>query len=279
MNIESTSTATKLTEASKTSSSSTQTNESTSFKEEMEAVKAQETQNTEKTENAQNEKAQKTSEENASQQVEKNKLTAEKEQTAENLEQQKVADSLKELNSKIASLNDFKSGFNKTQSLEKTDDKSINNDYCQTIKMNNEDVTFFLNLVENNKMTALVSQSVNSSQNNNFTDIKTNATQSTVQVSATLLNSLNEAAKTGKPLRIDFDNDVAVIMKVDKDGVLSANFIPGSAAVESYLRNNIASLRQNFEEQNLPYNELTYSNQQKQEQKEQSKNKKENENE
>ena len=41
-------------------------------------------------------------------------------------------------------------------------------------------------------------------------------------------------------------------------GKVSAEFIPGDKAVEMYLRNNIDSLRQRFDDQNLPYNDLFY---------------------
>ena len=70
--------------------------------------------------------------------------------------------------------------------------------------------------------------------------------------------------------------DIAVIIKVNKDGSLMANFIPGDKAVEQYLRNNIASLRQRFDEENLSYSELSYSNSKNQQQQ---KRKKENDNE
>ena len=59
-------------------------------------------------------------------------------------------------------------------------------------------------------------------------------------------------------VRISFDKDVSVVIKIDKHGKISAEFIPGSAEVENYLRTNIASLKQKFDEQNLPYNELFY---------------------
>lgn len=131
--------------------------------------------------------------------------------------------------------------------------------------MDNNDIMFFVNLVENRQMIAQNNPVINSNINNNFTDIKSEATQETVRVSATLMDAINDSLKTNKSFRIDFDKDIAVIMRVDKEGVLSANFIPGSAAVENYLRNNIETLRQNFDNQNLPYNELSYKRQQKEE--------------
>lgn len=306
MNIESTISVTKTTNTSSTSSStgaSSNNSSSTSFKDELDSVKAQEnskkTEDTKKAEDSQNaedaktheadaenvKNAQKDSEEKNSQQIAKDELNEENAKAEENLlKQQEYSNPINELNSKIATLNDLKNnGFNsKSQGVEsKADDKLSNkNDYCQTLKMNNNDITFFVNLVENQQMIAQNNPGVNPNMvNSDFTDIKSEATQKTVQISQTLLDAINKSAQTGKSFRVDFDNDIAVIMKVDKQGVLSANFIPGSAAVENYLRNNIASLRQNFDNQNLPYNELSYSQQQKQDKEQQNKNNKENKNE
>jgi len=180
---------------------------------------------------------------------------------------------LNELTSKIASLKELVS----TSKTDKTSDKD---DYCQTITMDSNDITFFVNLVNN--QVAQTGQGITiSTQSTGLTDlteVKSEATRQNVQVSATLMEALNKSFQTNKPFRIDFDSDVAVIMKVDKNGVLSANFIPGTAAVEAYLKNNISLLQQNFDNQNLPYNELAYSQQQKQGRKEQ-RNNKENEDE
>lgn len=270
MDIKSTSTITKAKETSAPSSSSAAAKDSsTNFKDELEAAKAQETKESEKTKANESAKTAKNEEAIKVQlkDEEKNKAEAE-----ENPENKKIQNPLNELNSKIAALNEIRNNCHlKTQGVDsKTDDK---HNYCQTIKMDTNDLTFFVNLVGNQQMTAQNSQANNSNiLNNGFTDIKSEATQETVKVSATLLNAINDSLKTNKPFRIDFGNDVAVIMRVDKDGVLSANFIPGSTAVENYLKNNIESLKQNFDNQNLPYNELSYRQEQKQEQ-QQNKNK------
>ena len=80
----------------------------------------------------------------------------------------------------------------------------------------------------------------------------------TMEVSKGLFNLISKAQETQKPVRLDFDNNVTVIMKVDKEGKITAEFIPGDKAVEEYLRNNIPYLKQKFEEQNLAYNDLYY---------------------
>lgn len=250
--------------------------------EDQELQEAQKTENkkTEETENLADEQSTevqaktednkvKSSTENISAQIEKQKL-----EEPHSLKESKTTNPIDELSSKIAALNEIKSQNLNTKAA---DAGLLSAECCKTINLNQEDTTFLLNLVQNQNMTA---QGVNvggaNASNNLFTEIKSEATQKTVQVSATFLDALNESMKTNKPFRIDFDNDVAVIMKVDKNGVLSANFIPGSSAVEAYLRNNISSLRQSFEEQGLAYNELSYSNQQKHKEKQE---KKENKNE
>ena len=124
------------------------------------------------------------------------------------------------------------------------------------INMSDNDANFFANLVQNTDMSMkgimneLGSELVENSQN----------IQKNLQVSSVLMEKLSESLKNNKPFRIDFDKDVSVIIKVNKDGSLAANFIPGDKAVEQYLRNNIASLRQRFDDENLAYSELTYSN-------------------
>lgn len=290
MNIESTKTATiPKTSDSSTSSSSANSvsNEDKSFKEQLESVKTQDnkasedTKAAETTNTTQQTKAEETAKNNATQQSEKDRLKAEKDLT----QKVEITDPIKELSSKIAAINDMKNGATKPQGSEsKIEETNNKNDHCATLKMDNKDITFFVNLVNNQQMAAQNPQAAgNTNINNMFSDIKSESTQKTVQVSAALLDSLNDAAKTGKSVRIDFGNDIAVIMKVDKEGTLSANFIPGTAAVEAYLKENIAGLRQSFNEQNLPYNQLSYSKQQQgqwqgQEQNQQ-KNNKENENE
>lgn len=215
---------------------------------------------------------------NTSEEKEKNILTKDKTTTNSIVKTLQVSDPINELASQIATLNEVKN--NPIVKPQKGDLKLeiSDKDDLKTIKMDNKDITFFVNLVENQHMSAQSAQANNIStiKDNSFTEIKSEATKQTVQVSTTLMDAINESAKTNKPFRIDFDDNIAVIMKVDKNGAISANFIPGDAAVENYLRNNIASLRQSFDEQNIPYNNLSYSNQHKQQQQQKQNKNKEN---
>lgn len=156
-----------------------------------------------------------------------------------------------------------------TKDLMNTVNSATTVDY-DVINMSDSDANFFANLVQNTDMSM---QSIAANISDQMAEGAQNI-QKNVQVSSVLMDKLAESMKTNQPFRIDFDKDVSVIIKVNKDGSLAANFIPGDKAVEQYLRNNIASLRQRFDEQDLSYTQLSYSNsRQQQQQKRQNKEK------
>ena len=156
-----------------------------------------------------------------------------------------------------------------TKDLMATVNSASTIDY-DAINMSDSDANFFANLVQNTDM-SMKDIAAQIMETNNAQTAKS------VQVSSVLMEKLAESLKTNQPFRIDFDKDVSVIIKVNKDGSLMANFIPGDKAVEQYLKNNIASLRQRFDDENLSYSELSYSNSREQQQ--QRRSKKENNNE
>ena len=151
---------------------------------------------------------------------------------------------------------------------------SVKVDYS-SIQMNADDAVFFADLVQDTDKTL---QKVVSDLQSGI-EQKVQESAKNIKVSSTLMNAISEAAKNNQPLRIDFDKDVSVIIKIDKDGAVNAKFIPGDKAVEEYLRQNISSLRQRFDEQELNYRDLSYSNRQKQNQEHNRRNNKENDHE
>lgn len=127
-----------------------------------------------------------------------------------------------------------------------------------SLMMTQEDAMFFVNLTKEGQF------SVETAPTGDFKNLmqiqvaQTAVTQKTVEVTNQLTTLIEKAQKTQKPVRITFDNDVSVVIRIDKQGKVTAEFIPGSLEVENYLRNNIVALRQKFDEQNLPYNDLFY---------------------
>lgn len=127
-----------------------------------------------------------------------------------------------------------------------------------SLMMTKDDAFFFINLTHEGQF------SVETAQNGEFKNliqtqvVQTSVSQKNIEVTNQLTDLILKAKNTQKPVRISFDNDVSVVLKIDKHGKVTAEFIPGSIEVENYLKNNIASLRQKFDEQNLPYNDLFY---------------------
>ena len=126
-----------------------------------------------------------------------------------------------------------------------------------SLSISNSDALFFIDLVKNPQfsMTSTSNQLINLGELTSAKDIQS---YKSMEVSKGLFNLIVKAQETQKPVRLDFDNNVTIIMKVDKEGKLTAEFIPGDKAVEAYLRSNIPFLKQKFEEQNIAYNDLYY---------------------
>ena len=286
MNIDTSSSAISSTSSSTATisqSSQTSKSDSASFKDEMKTASAKEEQAAEKTEQA--EEAEQTKETEQSEETQKTEDDNKDSDNKDKSKDEAHLDSDKTLKAELK-YNDLKiqneSLLSKNiQSLINTRDMiSFNNtDFSsmqaslnyQSISMDDNDAMFFTDLVKNTDMSM---QSI-AGQLSQISDVNVQAAEKTAKVSATMMNLLSDSLKTNQPFRIDFDKDVSVIIKVNKDGSIMANFIPGDKAVEEYLKNNIGYLRQRFDEQNLSYSQLSYSKH-KQQQEQQNQNKKEN---
>ena len=282
MDISSTSSATATAAEVSTSSQSQKTSSksNSSFKDEMKKVSESENKEAEKTEQETEQKTeavdnktddksneQKDQEQNQNQTLkgEVNMVAGQNQQLAmlngQNLQNNNIQ-TLLDANMQLSNITKMGSGL-----LEAKVDYS-------NINMSADDAKFFSDLVQNTDKTL---QGV-------VNDLKSGVEQNVqkaaqhVKVSSTLMTALNDAVKSNQPVRINLDKDVSIILKVDKDGALSATFIPGDKAVEEYLRQNISTLRQRFDEQELSYRDLSYSRQ-KQNQEQNRRNNKEKDNE
>lgn len=127
-----------------------------------------------------------------------------------------------------------------------------------SMSMNIDDGLFFVSLTHG------MQYNVEMTPNNEFKNlvgvetVQNTISQKTIETTNQIVSLIEKAQKTQRPVRISFDNDVSVVIKIDKHGKLTAEFIPGSLEVENYLKNNISALKQKFDEQNLPYNDLLY---------------------
>jgi len=115
-----------------------------------------------------------------------------------------------------------------------------------TVVMDKSDVDFFSKLVNEGAVDMREVQNA----------------QKSSQVSKTLADLIAKSMNENKPVRIDFDNDISVIIKVGKDGKISADFLPSSQVAEAYLKENLPLLKQRFDDNNIEYDELNQRNRQ-----------------
>lgn len=167
--------------------------------------------------------------------------------------------------------------FTQLNSLDTANEISKNSslftlDFTDNLSVTQSDAEFFLNLTQKNDVSVQNITTQAQTMLNQGANVK--EVQQNVRISETLLNAINNARETNQPLRIDFDQNVSVILRIGKDGTIAANFIPGDRAVEQYLKNNIESLKNTFNENDLPYSDLSYSNRGSKQQKERRNNQK-----
>lgn len=79
-------------------------------------------------------------------------------------------------------------------------------------------------------------------------------------LSEKFLALLRDSIINKKVFRIDFDNQISVIIRISIEGKLSAEFLTNDEAIETYLKNNLHVLKERFEALNVDYEELTYKN-------------------
>lgn len=283
MDVSSTATVSQTSQTTQTQTTTSANNKvseqsnSTSFENEMKNA-SKETEN--KPEKATEKQEEKVSEQESALKAEKNDEHKNLENVKENLLAKNVNEK-KELNpTDILSLNI--QNLIETQNIisNKTEmfEVSIRTDFdlsknigetlnYSNIEMTENDAKFFADIVQNNAG-GIQNIMAEIQQAGVFGD---EAVQKSATVSKALLDALQNTVKTGQAVRIDFGNDIAVVMRVSKDGSIMANFIPGDKAVENYLKNNIDFLRGRFEEEDIPYSQLSYSQHQNRERRQQNK--------
>ena len=111
-----------------------------------------------------------------------------------------------------------------------------------SIIMNQADVEVFAQLVQKGEV--------------DIKNLAPEAAKQSIQISKTLADMIARSMETNQPLRIDFDNNISVIIRISRDGKISADFLPSSQVAEAYLKENLPLLRQKFDDNNIKYDEL-----------------------
>ena len=141
----------------------------------------------------------------------------------------------------------------KTIETPKSDDKKVE---TKQLTLTEKDAKFFSELIKTSQESG---QTVNETVNKVLEDVKQpQEMQQTATISKALADMISESARTNKPFRIDFDKNISVIIKIDREGKISAEFLPGDKAVEQYLRTQLPLLQQKFDKEQIEYKDLNY---------------------
>ena len=122
-----------------------------------------------------------------------------------------------------------------------------------------DDIEFFKMCVDNPAM--LVSQMNNQNFQINFATAASEAGQisyKSLNLSKDLFNLIEKAYQSQKPIRLDFDGDSSVILRIDAQGRLGAEFMSSDKAMESLLKSSIPNLAHKFDTEEIPYTKIIY---------------------
>ena len=216
------------------------------------------------------------------QELDENKKTIDEEQkNAQNnlqtvIPQEKNAEALKTLKKlaekenipvKINNIDDIKLFMRKKEGLRPLDkDININLEHFKK-----EDINFLRACLENPSMT------LNNLNNQNFQAVfavqnqNNQVSYKSFDVSKGLFNLIEYSFKAQKPVRLDFNGNFSVILKMHNDGKLIAEFISNDKAMEYVLKSSIPGLKDKLDAEGIAYEEISYKDNSKNNNKKQNK--------
>jgi len=121
-----------------------------------------------------------------------------------------------------------------------------------------DDIEFFKMCVDNPAM--LVSQMNNQDFQLNFSipGESGQISYKSLNLSKDLFNLIEKAYQNQKPIRLDFEGNSSVILRIDAQGRLGAEFMSSDKAMESLLKSSIPNLAHKFDTEEIPYTKIIY---------------------
>lgn len=123
--------------------------------------------------------------------------------------------------------------------------------------MTDDDAKFFQLILSNQNITLNNSGSVIVEDENGEKNLQK------LNFSKSVMNLIEYAYTSNRPIRMDFAGDLSVIIKIDKQGQISAEFISSDKAMEYLLKTNIPLLRQKLESEGIKYKKIFYREEEK----------------
>ncbi|MEI7474236.1 MAG: hypothetical protein WCK67_05595 [bacterium] len=135
--------------------------------------------------------------------------------------------------------------------IEKSFDLEKNN-------LSDKDLDFFNFIVQNPNITIMDMSKQFNNVNFIVNNQSGNISYKSFDFSKSLSSLIEYAFTKQKPVRLDFEGQSSVIIKIDKEGKLTAEFMSADKAMEQILRNTIPNLKSKFEAEGLPYKDISY---------------------
>ncbi|EKE03992.1 MAG: hypothetical protein ACD_20C00122G0014 [uncultured bacterium] len=123
--------------------------------------------------------------------------------------------------------------------------------------LDNKDINFLRQLMDNPNA---IINSVNGQnlQVNLSADQSAQVSYLSFNVSKGLSDLIEYAYKSQKPVRLDFEGNSSIILRINNEGKLSAEFMSSNKAMEYILKNSIPHLRNRLDSEGIPYKEVVY---------------------
>lgn len=124
-------------------------------------------------------------------------------------------------------------------------------------EMTEDDAKFFQIILNNQNV------SINNSGSVIVEDEKGEKSLKNLNFSKSVMNLVEYAYSSNRPIRIDFAQNTSVILKIDRLGQISAEFISSDKAMEYLLKTNIPLLRQKLDSAGIKYKSIFYREEEK----------------
>ena len=168
---------------------------------------------------------------------------------------------------KISNIEEIKLFLRKKGNLKFLDnDININLD-----NFKKKDIEFFRTCLENPSITLNNLNTQNLQANFAVQNQNNEVSYKSFDISKGLFNLIDYSFKAQKPVRLDFNGNSSVILKMNIDGKLIAEFISNDKAMEYVLKSNIPGLRDKLDSEGIPYEEISYKDNSKNNDKRQNK--------
>jgi len=171
----------------------------------------------------------------------------------EEVQTEKTDDKKEKTNFKIDKISEFKSLNDKKEIFSKNKENSINLDHIKP-----QDMSFFRTMLENPSMTINGINPQSLQVNYSVQGVNNEVSYKSFEVSKGLFNLIENSFKNQKPVRVDFNGNSSVILKMNNDGKLIAEFISNDKAMEYVLKNALPSLKDRLDAEGITYEEISY---------------------